>query len=175
MALQVVAGRGGEQGLGQPERDSGCGRQLADEALGRGVDILVVNGCVREPPLHGLRAGQLPAEHQQLSCPGWPDDARQEPGAAGVGRESAPHEGIPEDGIARCDGEVGRGGDLRADADRPAAHRAYHRQLQLEQQRDQPVGLRREPPLNAPGTRLHGRGIPGVAGADVEAAAEVGA
>jgi len=175
LAVQVPARRRGQQRLGQPERDGRRRRQLRGQVPGRRVKPVVLHRRVDQAPVGGLGPAELAAEQQQLPRPDRPDDPGEQPGAARVGSEPAVQERVPEGGVPRRHGEVRGQRQLRADPGGPAADRAHHRQLQLEQQRDQPPGLHREPPLDAPGPRPGLPGPDGVAGHDVEPAAEVGA
>jgi enoyl-CoA hydratase len=174
LAVQVPARRRGQQRLGQPERDGRGRRQLRGQLPGRRVQPVTLHRRVYQPPVGGLGPAELAAEQQQLPGPDRPDDPGEQPGAARVGGEPAVQERVPEGGVAGRHGEVGGQRKLRADPGRPAADRAHHRQLQLEQQRDQPPGLQGKPPLDAPGPRPGIARLPGVAGHEVEPAAEVG-
>ena len=68
-------------------------------------------------------------------------------------------ERLPEPARGRRDGEVGGERELATETRRPAAHRAHHRQLDLDEQLDEAVGLQRRAPLELP---ARGRGPPAV-------------
>ena len=173
LAVQVPARRRGKQRLGETERDGRRRGQFRGQAGGRRVELGVVHRRVYQAPVGGLGPAELAPEQQQLPRPGRPDGPGEQPGTARVGGEPAAQERPPEGGVPRRHGEVGGQRQLRADPGRPAADRAHHRQLQLEQQRDQPPGLHGEPALDAPRPRPGAIRFARVARHDVEPAAEV--
>ena len=136
-------------------------RQLVDERVDGGRQLVCRHRLVDHPPRRRLGPGHRPAEQQQLLGPGHADQPGHQPGGPAVGCEASPHERQPEAAVLGGDGEVGGQRHLTAESRRPAADRADDRQLHLEQQGDDAVGLERCAPLHAPGPGLLPRHVGG--------------
>ena len=139
-----------------PSATVGPAASCVDDRVDLAVELVGRHRPVDRAPVRGLGARERPSEQEQLARPRTSPTRRGSSQVAPLsGVKPALAERLPEAGVVGRDAEVGGERELEAEPGGPAPHRAHDRDLRLEHERDQPVGLRRQPALDAagPGSR----------------------
>ena len=130
---------GGERALGEPQRVGRRRRQLARHRCDLGLQLVVVDALPDQAPGLGLLGAEWLGQHGKAARAGGADEARQRPGAAGVGDEADAGEGLQEAGAARGVHQVAGQRDVGAGAGGDAVDGADDRLLQRGDQLDQRI------------------------------------
>ena len=139
LRVEAVGRRGGEGALHQPERVRRPGREPGRDLVRLAHELVVVDGALDHAPGLRLLGADRVGEHHQRAGARLADEARQEPGAAGIRDEADPGEGLQEPRRSRRQHDVAGEREVGAGAGRDAVDRADDRLRQFAQGADQRI------------------------------------